>query len=101
MERMKPMNSESYRLRLVRSLGRGWGEQADRLSPLPNSADFTGKYDAINVLIYWTDTAVLLQSSTCERRKIPANGIQRINRSSYPFLNLMVCGSCAENMPKH
>lgn len=30
---------ESYRLHLMRSFGKGWGEQADRLSPLPNSAD--------------------------------------------------------------
>lgn len=38
-ETMKPMNSESYRLHLMHSFGNGWGEQADRLSPLPNSAD--------------------------------------------------------------
>lgn len=30
---------ESYRLHLMHSFGKGWGEQADRLSPLPNSAD--------------------------------------------------------------
>ncbi len=85
MERMKPMNSvKATGSASCTHLGEGGAtRQTDShryqiLQIWEKHADLRGKYDAINVLIYLTDTAVLLQTSSCEKRQIPANGIQRI-----------------------
>lgn len=84
MERMKPLNSVKVTgSASCTHLGEGGGasRQTDshryQIQQIwEKYADITGKYDAINVLIYWTDTAVPPQTSSCEKRQNPANAVQ-------------------------
>jgi len=78
-ERMKPMNSvKATSSTSCTHLGTGGASrQADshryQIQQIwKKYADTTGQYDAINVLIYWTDTAVPVQTSSCEKRWNPA-----------------------------
>lgn len=110
-ERMKPMNSVKVTgSTSCAHLGKGGASrQTDshhyQIQQIwEKYADITGKYNAINVLIYWTDTAVPVQTSSCEKRQNPANAVQRITGHHtffFFFLNLWYAVAVQKNMPKH